>query len=383
MRVCYVAATVRPTDGWGRYARELVAAAPAAGIEPVLVTARRDGGEPAAAVERYPVLPPLLAGRCELVRSLLRAPALRRIARSCEVVHCLVEPWLPLAALAVPANMPLVQTAHGSWAVHPLRRPLVRHVFARALARTDLLICQSRVTRDAVAALATPPRSEVLAGGVDPEAYIGPVGPPPPGWPVQGRVVLSVGALKPRKGHEIALEAIAGLASSHPELRLVVVSGRTGRSLHADALRRRAAALGIGDRVHWLAELSDAELVACYRRAALFLLLPVAHGGSFEGLGLVFLEAAAAGIPAVGTLGSGAVDAVAEGVTGLLVPPGDAPAAAAAIDRLLRDPALAERLGRAAQAAARRRSWSNLAQALAGRYRDLVERRAVIRGGAP
>ena len=382
MRVCYVAATVRATAGWGRYARELVAAAPAAGIEPVLVTPRRGGGECAATVERHDLLPAFLAGHCELPRSLLCAPALRRIARSCEVVHCLVEPWLPLAALAVPARVPLVQTAHGSWAVHPLRRPLVRRVFARALARTDLLVCQSRLTRDAVAALATVPQSEVLAGGVDPQAYAGPAGAPPPGWPAQGRVVLSVGALKPRKGHEVALEAIAGLASSHPDLQWVVVSGRTAPSALADALRSRAEALGIGDRVHLLADLTDAELVACYRRAELFLLLPVVHQGAFEGLGLVFLEAAAAGLPAVGTLGSGAVDVIADRETGFLVPPGDVGAAAAAIDRLLRDPALADRLARAARARAAQLTWIRLAHALATRYRDLVQRRAARYGDA-
>ncbi len=331
----------------------------------------------------------MLAGRCELPRSLVYAGALRRIAGRCDLVHGLVEPWLPLVALATPRGMPLVQTAHGSWAVHPLRRTVVRRVFRRALGRTDLLVCQSRVTRDAVLSLASPRSSEVLSGGVDPELFAGQIGVPPPGWPSAGRVVLSVGALKPRKGHHVALEAFARVAATHSDLRWVVVGRESPATPFATELKRRAEALGIGDRVHWLSDLSDEALVACYRRATMFVLLPVTDRGSFEGLGLVYLEAAAAGLPAVGTLGSGAVDAVVDGETGLLVPPGDAPAAAGAIDRLLGAHEFCERLGHGARAYAGRLSWSRLAVALAERYRDLLARRGMAtpagshRGGTP
>jgi len=382
MRVCYLASSLHPSDGWGRYARELLAAAPAAGIEPVLVTARSGAGEPLAQLERYDLLPPVLERRFELPRSLLHAAAVRRVARRCELVHVLVEPWLPLAALAVPRRTPLVQTAHGSWAVHPLRRPLVRRVFARALARTDLLVCQSTMTRDAVHRLAPLRRCEVIAGGVDAARFAGPSGPPPPAWPTGFPVVLSVGALKPRKGHEIALAAFAQAAAEHPDLHWVVIGGRTAGSAYADDLQRRTGELGLGARVHWLTGISDEALVACYRQATVFMLLPVPHAGSFEGLGLVYLEAAAAGVPAVGTHGSGAADAVVDGVTGLLVPPDDA-AAAAALTRLIGDPDLRGRLGAAGRAHAAEVSWTRLAGSLAERYRGLVTERRAARGRQP
>ncbi len=380
MRVCYVTSTVQPTDGWGRYSRELLAVASAAGIEPVLVTVRHGGGDLPFAVERHDLLPPVLAGHCELPRSLAYTLALRRIASRCDLVHGLVEPWLPLVALATPRGMPLVQTAHGSWAVHPLRRTVVRRVFRRALARTDLLVCQSRVTRDAVLSLASPRSSEVLSGGVDPKLFAGRLGAPPPGWNSTGPVVLSVGALKPRKGHHVALEAFARVAATHSDLRWVVVGRESPANPFATELKRHAEGLGIGGRVHWLSDLTDEELVACYRRATMFVLLPVTDRGSFEGLGLVYLEAAAAGLPAVGTLGSGAVDAVVDGETGLLVPQNDAAAAADAIDRLLRAPELGERLGRTARARAADLSWARLASGLAARYWELAGR---LEGSAP
>ena len=306
------------------------------------------------------------------------APALRRVARTCELVHGLVEPWLPLVALATPPGVPLVQTAHGSWAVHPLRRRLVRHVFASALARTDLLVCQSRATRDAVLALSPTLRCEVISGGVDPEAFARSPGVKPSGWPGRGRVVLSVGAMKPRKGHAVALEAFARLAAVHDDLHWVVVGGLAPAGGYMDELRRRVESLRLVERVHWLSDLTDDEMVACYRLASVFLLLPVTHMGSFEGLGLVYLEAAAAGLPAVGTLESGAVDAIADGETGFLVPPGNAPAAAAAVDRLLCAPELAQEFGRAARTRATRMSWTGLAQQLAVRYRELLQRRGGV-----
>jgi phosphatidylinositol alpha-1,6-mannosyltransferase len=375
MRVCFVTSSLHPSDGWGRYARELVAAAAGVGIEPVIITCRNGAGDAAITTERHDLLPPLLAGRCELARSLLHAPAVRRIASSCDVMHGLVEPWLPLVALATPKAMPLVQTAHGSWAVHPLRRRLVGRVFARALARTDLLICQSRVTRDAVLAAATPRRHEVLLGGVDSKIFAGGVGDPPPGWPADGRVMLSVGAFKPRKGHHVALEAFALLAAAHADLRWVVVGGGRLDGDYATGLQRRAEVLGLGHRIHWLSNLSDAQLAACYQRSVVFVLLPISRHGSFEGLGLVYLEAAAAGLPAVGTLASGAMDAIADGESGLLVPPDDGAAAAAAIGRLLDDANLAIHLGNAGRIRAETLSWTRLATELAVRYRELVAER--------
>jgi phosphatidylinositol alpha-1,6-mannosyltransferase len=182
-------------------------------------------------------------------------------------------------------------------------------------------------------------------------------------------VVLTVGAMKARKGHAVTLEAVARARAAVPGLRWVVAGGG-GEG--AERLRERAAALGIADRVHVLGRVSFPELVAWYRRADVFALLPVDDGGSFEGFGLVYLEAAAAGTPAIGTRGCGAGEAIVDGVTGLLVPPRDPAAAAAALVRLLGDGALRERMGRAARARARELSWAGLAERLAALYRELL-----------
>ena len=330
---------------------------------------------PLPGLERYDLLPPLLARRWELPRSLLFAPALRRIAGTCRVLHVLVEPWLPLAALAAPRRTPLVMTAHGTWAVAPLARRAAGSAFRLALARTDLLVCQSEATRAAMAARTTLPLSEVLPGGVRPELFARPSPAALPAWAGRGRFVLSVGALKRRKGHHVALEAFARAAGDQADLQWALV-GAPSDAAYAEALARRAGDLGLGDRIHWLQAVPEEELLALYQRAAAFLLLPVAHDGAFEGLGLVYLEAAAAGLPAVGTFSSGASSAILDGETGILVPPENPAAAANALLALLADRELSLRLGQAARSRAGRMSWSHLAGELALRYARLAAARA-------
>lgn len=92
MRVCFLAGDLTLTDGWGRYGRELIGALARVGVEPVVVTARSGGAGCDLEVERHPLLPAPLSRRLELVRSFHYAGAVREVARSCQVVHGLVEP---------------------------------------------------------------------------------------------------------------------------------------------------------------------------------------------------------------------------------------------------------------------------------------------------
>jgi glycosyltransferase involved in cell wall biosynthesis len=140
----------------------------------------------------------------------------------------------------------------------------------------------------------------------------------------------------------------------------------------------QADALGMRDAFHIVGEVTFAALVAWYQAADVFMLLPVHDRGTFEGLGLVYLEAAAAGLPAIGTFGCGAEEAIVDGTTGLVVPPNDARAAAAALCRLLEDGALRQRMAAAARTRASGMSWTRLAESLAMYYRDLSHRRAGV-----
>ncbi|MDH3507745.1 MAG: glycosyltransferase family 4 protein [Gammaproteobacteria bacterium] len=146
-------------------------------------------------------------------------------------------------------------------------------------------------------------------------------------------VVGCVAQLIPRKGHATLLQSIARLATAHPDLRLICFG--TG-PLEA-ALVRHIAALGLTQRV----------MLAGFRED-LAALLPgldlLVHAANREGLGVAVLEALAARVPVVAAAAGGVPDIIEDGVTGLLVPPDDEAALAAAIERMLSDPALRGRV---------------------------------------
>ncbi len=182
-------------------------------------------------------------------------------------------------------------------------------------------------------------------------------------------LAVVVGALEERKGHAVLLDAVA----SYRDPRLRVLCAGDG-SLRAPLIAR-AASLGLGEVVRFLGPLAD---VAPMLAAADALVMPSHH----EGLGVAALEAMAAGLPVVASRVGGLPDAVVHEETGLLVPPGDAPALAAAIARLAADPILARRLGDAGRArVAARFGMAAMAEGTLAVYRTLCGGRT-LRGGA-
>jgi phosphatidylinositol alpha-1,6-mannosyltransferase len=116
-------------------------------------------------------------------------------------------------------------------------------------------------------------------------------------------------------------------------------------------LAKRAARAGLGDRFHLLGRVSDEDLAPVYAAADVFAMCCRERWGGLEaeGFGIVFVEAAASGVPAVAGRSGGAWEAVDDGSTGFVVDPLDAGAIAAALERLLADPALRRRMGEAAR----------------------------------
>ena len=148
------------------------------------------------------------------------------------------------------------------------------------------------------------------------------------------RVLFAVGQLIPRKGHALLLEAVARLAGDYPDLRLVIF----GQGPLEGELRQQIAALdlvGVVKLAGFRADLDD------YLGCAELLV----HPALTEGLGVAALKAAAAGLPVIAFAAGGLPEAVLDGETGLLVPPGDVAALAAAIAALLDDPARSRQFG--------------------------------------
>jgi phosphatidylinositol alpha-1,6-mannosyltransferase len=239
---------------------------------------------------------------------------------------------------------PHVQTivmAHGVEVWKPLT--LLRR---RALVQAQLVLAPSGDTAHKLVEVqgVSPEKIRKLPWPINP-SFLRLAGAPgdltlPRGFPMLARVILTVGrgaASERYKGTDDLIRVVPQLASIVPSLHLVAVGG--GDDL--PRLHRLAADLRVAERVHFLENLSNEEVAACYAHAELFAL-----PSTGEGFGLVFLEAMAFSKPVVAAAIGGATDVVEDGINGLLVPPGNAGALVQALSRLLCDESLCRRLGR-------------------------------------
>ena len=172
----------------------------------------------------------------------------------------------------------------------------------------------------------------------------------------------------PRKGQDTLLRAWPAVLSRFPEAALLVVGGGP----YAADLRRLAARSGIAGSVHFTGPVPQAELPAHYAAGDVFAMpCRTRRGGlDVEGLGIVYLEASAAGLPVVGGDSGGAPDAILDGETGYVVGGRDVSALAGRLTALLDDPAGARAMGEKGRAWVER-DWSW--DAAAARLRSLIE----------
>ena len=239
--------------------------------------------------------------------------------------------WLALEATGAPHRPPLTIWYHADITRQRLGRRLLSPVLNRCLARAAGISVSSTALADLSPVLA-PYRQKVavIPFGIQPQPWLGVV-------PQLDGPFLFVGRLVGYKGVAGLFEALAAV----PGAALVVV----GEGPLRETLRKQGERLGILPRVSFVDTL-DENGIAGHLGRARALVLPSIDAS--EAFGLVQLEAMGAGVPVIATdLPTGVPEVGVAGVTGLLVPPGDSQALAAALSRLHGDQALARRLGQA------------------------------------
>ncbi|WP_369184259.1 glycosyltransferase family 4 protein [Streptomyces sp. Y1] len=266
----------------------------------------------------------------------------------------------------------LLGMTHGheaAWAQLPGSRQLLRRIGAG----TDVLTYLGEYTRSRIAGAVGPQaaaRMVQLPPGVDETAFH----PGSGGAEVRRRlgladrpVVVCVSRLVPRKGQDTLIEAMPQILADVPDAVLLIVGGGPYR---AD-LEKLADARGVRASVRFTGSVPWEELPAHYGAGDVFAMpCRTRRGGlDVEGLGIVYLEASATGLPVVAGDSGGAPDAVLEGETGYVVPGGSAAAAAERIVRLLRDEELRRSMGEAGRRWVER-SWRW--DLLAGRLTSLL-----------
>jgi glycosyltransferase involved in cell wall biosynthesis len=233
---------------------------------------------------------------------------------------------------------------------------LMRRWIRHTLEQSSRVIALSSGWADYLRGFAPRARMAVLPNSVPLPAL------PDPALREPGRI-LFLGRAEAAKGIDELLAAAAELAPRFPQLRLVI-----GGEGDLERVRRRAAALGIGDRIELLGWVGPRARDAQLARASVFCL--PSHA---EGLPMSMLEAMAAGTPVVVSNVGGIPETIQDHDNGLLVPPRDAPALAAALARVLADDTLRERLARRGRATIEQRySLDVVGEQLASLYRELA-----------
>jgi phosphatidyl-myo-inositol dimannoside synthase len=284
-----------------------------------------------------------------------------------------LDPAVPLGLVGPSLRLPYDVVLHGAEVTVPGRLPVSRQGLAYVLRRARHVVAAGGYpASEAEHAAGRSLPITIVPPGVDVERFrpldAGEIAAARArfGLPVDGEVVVSISRLVPRKGFDTAIRAAARLRARHPDLVLAIAGG--GRD---DARLRRLAA-ELDAPVRFLGRVAHDDLPLLYGCADVFTMLCRNRwaGLEQEGFGIVFVEAAACGVPQVAGDSGGAAEAVADGETGIVVhDPDDHVAASDAIHDLLADPQRRAEMGRAS----RRRAESEFAyDVLAARLGDAL-----------
>jgi len=298
--------------------------------------------------------------RIDRVRSrvLLPTPAtvrrIRSVAEETGSSLVVLDPALPLGLCGPLLGLPYAVVLHGAEVTFPARLPISRALLRSVLRRARLVVCAGDYPATEARRAAGGRIGSVVEvpPGVDAERFHPIHGAEKTkarqafGLPEDGPLVVSISRLVPRKGMDVLIEAAAAMRPSFPDMTVAI--GGAGR----DARRLSRLARASGAPVRFVGRVPDEALPTLLGAGDVFVMACRNRWGGLEqeGFGIVFLEAAACGVPQVAGRSGGAGEAVANGVTGFVVDePSDPAAVASALRRLLSDEALRRRMGEASR----------------------------------
>jgi glycosyltransferase involved in cell wall biosynthesis len=283
--------------------------------------------------------------------------ALRRLRREFpyDLVHAHYAVPSADAVLAAHAGAPLVISEHGGDVFHTARLPGGARRVRRAFHAAEMVMANSQGIARAVRELGAR-RTRVVHLGTD----LAPMERRPPTPPM----LVTVGQLIARKRQADVLRAMWILRERRPDLRYRII----GDGPERDVLAHLARELGLADRVEFTGRLPHEDALRYGREASVFVM-----PSTDEAFGVAYVEAMAAGVPAIGARGEPGPEDIAELGHGLrLVPPADPEALAAEIDTLL-DGDWGQRIGAAAQATVTAHfTWEACGRATVKAYEDAL-----------
>lgn len=298
---------------------------------------------------------------------------LRRYAHTHDIIHSIdLNPRGYVGYLATRfTRAKLVITVQGSYGVAPLdvrKTALLSRIVYRA---TAVIIAISSYIKREIDSKMQGANVVVISHGVDLARFARAAGT----RHLKEPYILGVGSIKRRKGYETSLRGFIEAKKEIPELRYVIVGAHIDEPRYVEKLMQITRESGVEDSVDFIKDISDERLREFYTDASIFILTSANEGGHFEGFGLVFLEAAAYGVPSIGTKGNGIEDAIIDGKTGILVTQFDVHETANAIVKLMQNPDLRRTMGQAARHHAEERTWDIVIKEYLSVYEKILSKR--------
>src|SRR3989339_398381 len=329
MKILFLSHMTDPTaGGWGRYTHDLMSALRELGHEVKSVQevlGNEEGLHDPLSYLSTPFVFLLDAGKIKRAIGAFKP----------DVVHITVEPYALLVPY-MPEDMHVVLTVHGSYAYLPavsswFWAPICKRLYTSALKRIRTIIAVSEYTK-AYLLKNIEAKIDVVHNGIATNDAVFAENP----TPKEKKIILTVAPLKRRKGIVESLRAVARYKKEYrTSVEYRIVGSHDTQSAYSKSVADEIRLLGLSDTVVLTGRVSEEMLRQEYAQADLFLMLPLVKEPYFEGFGLVYLEANAAGVPAIGSSEGGSREAIEEGVSGYVVDPNDPAETSARIHDIL------------------------------------------------
>lgn len=367
MKICFLAHDLDTKNGGGRFASDLIFHIQKSGHEVFVLTGFKTD-------EALPYKTENL-----LKRYIINFLKIRKIFKNSDVIH-VIDVWpygFYACVAAIGLSKPVVVTALGTYSVSSFHSRL-KPFLIWAYRRFKVVVAISDYTSEQIKKRLPDINIKIIYPGFDLAFWQENEN----GFKNNKEIlnfkpyILSVGAVKPRKGYESSTQAFAILAQKFNNLNYVIVGqvfDQGKEAEYAQNLREIVKKENLENRVFFLSQnISDEFLKGLYADAELFLLAPIQDNNQFEGFGLVYLEAAAAGLPIVATYQSGAESATKDRFNSILVPPDHPRLIAAAITEILSDKSFGAALGSHSRQWAQKFSWEEVIKSYVEIYKDFA-----------
>ncbi len=339
MTVCFITQNLNIKDGGGRFSHDFVSNLKSVGQEIQVLT------------------------NLDILKNpIINIFKIRKIFKNSDIIHAF-DIWpngFYAKLISLGLKKPLIITALGTYSIAPFyswRRSLM--IWA---CKNSQVIAISDYTKEKINKILPHLDIRVICPGFDLDFWNGAEKEYPQGEEISRfkPYILSVGALKSRKGYFDSLRAFSIVAKQFRDINYVII-GQGEESDYAKDLKSFIKDNGLENRVFFMSfDIDDNKLLEFYRNAELFVLTPIEEDHHFEGFGIVYLEAAASGLPIVATYNSGAISATKDGYNSILVPQNDPQRTAGAILKILSDGVLKTSLKNNSREWVKNFSWEKI-----------------------